>query len=1345
MKETSIKRKIALALAALMLISTVAVPEAEVVKAEETSGNTENSGSTETTVTESMPQTLTVTESSGDDKAIITEGKLQDDGIDNNEAAIYQGENWYYDSITNQLVMNNASIKKIKSENGDLTVLLYGENTISENFYFYIDAEKENTLKIMGCDNKGSLTVTGDIRDGSDRAGIYPGIANLNITDAKMKFSRILFEGSLVIENSEVIGISDDDTIKVEGVTITNSYIEAISNSFIPFGSSEMVCASGSQIVMESGKDYYDYSILYNNKTYNSIITLKWKESDATVSKTNVYGIASLKKDFTLESTYSINFYDENARIDNMEMLSVKDGAGVFVHDSEHKHNTDGGIRYTWKNDSEHTKGLVCRNCPIAYVAEVTEAHSPDESGICVCSKAYQPAVLTTDKYDMDNDGVYDKVYEISNAAQLYWFADKINNENYTSGNINAVLTANIVVNENVLKSDGTLNDGTFTDWTPIGMWAGDDEYYSYSGIFDGQNHTISGLYLNQMGMAGCVGLFGHVGSGGKVSNVRVLDSYFSVNGGVGGVCGNNDGTITNCYNAGMINKLTDDYTYDFGGVCGYNTGTIIDCYNTGNVSGVNYNGGVCGDNDGTIINCYNTGGVCGDYVVGVICVVNFGATVTNCYYLSDTEIDHKDGTVGKTKEQFANGEVAYLLQADRTEEVWGQNIGTDRYPTLGGKKVYQNKEYDSCDENGNVLTITYANEQENKFTHTVDKVDAVGYCTKEGTDIYWKCSKCGKMFRDENAKNEIKDVPVLAPLGHDHGLSVETSEDKTKSSLVFTCKRKGCAENESGHQEKITITAPGDAVLTYDGNSKEASVSQTFSDGTGTLPEVSYSGSNLVGGKPVKAGTYTASITAGEGNDKVTATVKYTIAQAQLTVTKATVENRRYDGTSKVNVTGVTLAGIIGNDTVSVDTTGLQGTLKSANAGSYKEITLPQLMLTGSDAANYKLVQPDSAVALTSDVVISKAAVAPNMPGDTISAANSKEKVKDVTLPENWNWKESDLEKELAVGVAVTATAEYNGADKGNYETESIDIVITRSTCEHKAGEILYSGEGEKAPTCTEDGLGHRECTICHEVIESGIKVAAAHRFSSEWTIDKSATTTEEGSKSHHCTVCDARTDITAIPKLSSGGSASGGGTSSGGGASSGRDVSSGTTDSKQDDTTTGDNTDAQNPADDNKPSDNNKPSENKPEAVGTKLTKSGITYKVTSVKGKTPTVTYMKASKNAKGTVTIPKTVTIDGVKYQVTAIADKAFAGNKKVTKIVIPDTIKKIGKKAFSDCKNLKVIVIKSTKLTSKNTDAKAFAGIKKDVVIQVPKKKLAAYRKLFAKKGLHKKVKVIKIK
>ena len=850
MKGTKIKRKIALALAALMIISTVDVPKTGVIKAEETSE------STETTIAESMPQTLTVTESSGDDKAIITEGELQDDGIDNNEAAIYQGENWYYDSTTNQLVMDNASIKNIQSNNGDLTVLLYGENTISENFYFYVDdTEKENTLKIKGCDNKGSLTVVGEISDGNRLTTPF-GTVNLNITDATIKTSLINCEGSLVIENSEVIVSGKNHAIDVNnGVTITNSYIEAIaSDTIAPFLVLYSGCVvSDSQIVIESGRDFCDAGYIDDHKrAYNSIITTKWKESGDTVAKTNVYGIASLKKDLTLERTDSINFYDWNGRIANMEMFSAKDGAGVFIHDSEHKHNTDGGVRYTWKNDSEHTKGLVCRNCPIAYVAEETEAHSTDDSGICVCSKAYQPALLTTDKYDMDNDGVYDRVYEISNAAQLYWFADKINNENYTSGNINAVLTADIVVNENVLRSDGTLNDGTFTDWTPIGMWAGDDEYYYYLGIFDGQNHTISGLYFkNIKGDMEAAGLFGYIGSSGKVSNVSVLDSYFSTYGHVGGVCGDNDGTI-------------------------------IDCYNTGNVSGDSLTGGVCGENYGTIINCYNTGSVSGtsNYRVGDVCGYNY-STVTNCYYLSDTESDNKDGTVGKTKDQFANGEVAYLLQADRTEDVWGQTIGTDTYPTLGGKKVYQNKEYDSCDENGNILTITYANEQENKFTHTVAKVDAVGYCTKEGTDTYWKCSKCGKMFSDENAKNEITSAPVLAPSGHDYGLSVETSEDGTKSSVVFTCQRKGCEENDEGHSETVTITAPDKGKLIFDGITKEATVTRTSQNLPENIPNIVYTGDDLLNGKPVNAGTYKASITIGDGENEVTASITYEIAQA--------------------------------------------------------------------------------------------------------------------------------------------------------------------------------------------------------------------------------------------------------------------------------------------------------------------------------------------------------------------------------------------------------------------------------------------------------------------------------
>lgn len=144
-----------------------------------------------------------------------------------------------------------------------------------------------------------------------------------------------------------------------------------------------------------------------------------------------------------------------------------------------------------------------------------------------------------------------------------------------------------------------------------------------------------------------------------------------------------------------------------------------------------------------------------------------------------------------------------------------------------------------------------------------------------------------------------------------------------------------------------------------------------------------------------------------------------------------------------------------------------------------------------------------------------------------------------------------------------------------------------------------------------------------------------------------------------------------------------------------------------------------------------------------GTRLqdAKTGVSYVVTSKDGKNPTVTY-SGNKNKKAkTITIPSTVTVDGVTYKVTAIADNAFKNNKKVTKVVIPDNIITIGKNAFNGCSKLKTIQIKSTKLTSKSISKNAFKGISKKVTIKVPKKKLKAYKKLFRKKGLSKKVKM----
>ena len=137
------------------------------------------------------------------------------------------------------------------------------------------------------------------------------------------------------------------------------------------------------------------------------------------------------------------------------------------------------------------------------------------------------------------------------------------------------------------------------------------------------------------------------------------------------------------------------------------------------------------------------------------------------------------------------------------------------------------------------------------------------------------------------------------------------------------------------------------------------------------------------------------------------------------------------------------------------------------------------------------------------------------------------------------------------------------------------------------------------------------------------------------------------------------------------------------------------------------------------------------------------GATFKVMNADSENPEVQYEAPAKNAKGKVKVPAFVKVNGVTYQVTSVSGKAFKGNSKVTKIIIGKNVTKIGKKAFSKCKKLKLLVIKSRKLKAKNVAKNAFKGITKKTTVKVPKSKIKAYRKLLRKKGLSSKVKAIK--
>ena len=350
-----------------------------------------------------------------------------------------------------------------------------------------------------------------------------------------------------------------------------------------------------------------------------------------------------------------------------------------------------------------------------------------------------------------EGKGTVDEPYQISNRAELYWFAGLVNGTLPDGGeknlSANAILTANIIVNTGVLDANKNLvSKSDLTEWKPIGA-----RWSSYTGTFDGQGYTISGLYFNNP-TSSYAGLFGSIGANGKISNVGVLDSYFQFREFGGGVCGVNYGTVRDCKNTGSVRGLaaiggvcglnekggiiensfnegtvsgTGDNVQQVGGVCGYNNGTIKSCYNTASVSGQNSVGGVCGFNSrGIITNCFNEGTVSGQTFVGGVCgngcgvtttncfnggIVsgqshvsgvcgydyNYDGTLTNCYYLSDTAkggINGKDVSgkaEGKSIEQFKSGEVAYLLNGSTSEGelAWYQKLGTDAYPVLTATK----------------------------------------------------------------------------------------------------------------------------------------------------------------------------------------------------------------------------------------------------------------------------------------------------------------------------------------------------------------------------------------------------------------------------------------------------------------------------------------------------------------------------------------------------------------------------------------------------------------------------------------------------------------------------------
>jgi len=224
----------------------------------------------------------------------------------------------------------------------------------------------------------------------------------------------------------------------------------------------------------------------------------------------------------------------------------------------------------------------------------------------------------------------------------------------------------------------------------------------SFTGVFDGNGHTISHLTITG---AWYLGLFGQVASErGMVKNLGVLDVKITgEDHRVGGLAGENSGDITRCYSTGIVNGSTS-----VGGVVGYSLGGTLTCsFSTAKVSGSSYVGGLVGEHWGTAVtNCYSSGAVSGRSIVGGLTGGNWG-TIANCYSTSkvsgtdsvgglvgartwgvvtdsfwDIQTSGQTTSVGGTGKTTAEMKMAVTFTNWDFEEIWTIQEGVD-YPKL--------------------------------------------------------------------------------------------------------------------------------------------------------------------------------------------------------------------------------------------------------------------------------------------------------------------------------------------------------------------------------------------------------------------------------------------------------------------------------------------------------------------------------------------------------------------------------------------------------------------------------------------------------------------------------------
>ena len=213
-----------------------------------------------------------------------------------------------------------------------------------------------------------------------------------------------------------------------------------------------------------------------------------------------------------------------------------------------------------------------------------------------------------------------------------------------------------------------------------------------YSGVFDGNDQTISNLTVHG---ANYGGLFGRIDSDGTVTDLGLENAAIVATGDyVGGLVGENrGGGLSNCYSSGTVTGTS----YYVGGLVGYNySGSISNCYATGLVSGSSYDvGGLVGRNSGSLSQCYSSGTITGTGYIGGLIGYYYSGTITGCFWDIETSgmasglgYGSSIGITGKTTAQMQDINTFINAGWDFVDETAHGTSETWQMPALGGYPV---------------------------------------------------------------------------------------------------------------------------------------------------------------------------------------------------------------------------------------------------------------------------------------------------------------------------------------------------------------------------------------------------------------------------------------------------------------------------------------------------------------------------------------------------------------------------------------------------------------------------------------------------------------------------------